>query len=212
MSSPSASASALEALRSSLPEPARDIKLNLQAVLQQSSLSLSQRWGVVIASAIAARNPTLRRAVLADAGREIDAAVIEDAMAAAALMAMNNVYYRFRHLVGKDSYSARPARLRMNRLVKPAGSKTDFELYCLAVSAINGCGTCMEAHEKVVTEGGLTEEQVHDAVRIAATINATAVALEMIDMTDMIETSDEEPIAAPAPELTNINVKETDHV
>ena len=202
MSSPSAAA--LEALRSSLPEPARDIKLNLQAVLQQSSLSASQRWGVVIASAVAARNPTLRRAVLADARREVDAGVVEDALAAAALMAMNNVYYRFRHLVGKDSYSAKPARLRMNRLVKPAGSKADFELFCLAVSAINGCGTCIESHEKVVTEGRLTEDQVHDAVRIAATINATAVALEMI------ATSDDEPTADWTPEHTN--VKETDHV
>ena len=80
-------------------------------------------------------------------------------------MGMNNVLYRFRHLIEKPSYGDRPARLRMNRLVKPAGSKTDFELFCLAVSAINGCGTCMQAHEKVVLAGGLGEEQVFDAVR-----------------------------------------------
>jgi alkyl hydroperoxide reductase subunit D len=171
--------SALETLRNSLPEVARDAKLNLQIVLQQNTLSPAQRWGVAIASAIAARNPTLRDAVIADARTEVDAAVIEDAMAAASLMAMNNVYYRFRHLVGKPSYGEKPARLRMNRLVKPAGNKTDFELTCLAVSAISGCGTCMEAHEKVVTAAGLSEDQVHDAVRIAATINATAVALEL---------------------------------
>ena len=91
---------------------------------------------------------------------------------------MNNVYYRFRHLVGKPSYGEKPARLRMNRLAKPATSKVDFELFSLAVSAINGCETCIQAHEKVVLEGGLTEDQVHDAVRIAATIHAAAVALE----------------------------------
>ena len=55
--------------------------------------------------------------------------MVEDAVAAAALMAMNNVYYRFRHLIGKPSYGDQPARLRMNRLVKPAASKVDFELF-----------------------------------------------------------------------------------
>jgi alkyl hydroperoxide reductase subunit D len=122
-------------------------------------------------------------------------------------MAMNNVYYRFRHLVGKPSYGEKPARLRMNRLVKPAGSKTDFELYCLAVSAINGCGTCMESHEKVVTAAGLSEDQVHDAVRIAATINAAAVALELTEQAG-------EPAGQTnwVPETETAHTKETDQV
>jgi alkyl hydroperoxide reductase subunit D len=94
-------------------------------------------------------------------------------------MGMNNVYYRFRHLVGKASYAQKPARLRMNRLVKPATTKVDFELFCLAVSAINGCEACIRAHEQVVIDGGLGEDAVHDAVRIAATIQAAAVALEL---------------------------------
>jgi alkyl hydroperoxide reductase subunit D len=178
----------LEEARNLIPEPARDIKLNLQTVLAESSLGQDQRWGVAVASAVASRNATLRRAILDSARREVSAAVIEDAVASAALMAMNNVYYRFRHLVGKPVYQERPARLRMNRMIKPAGTQVDFELYSLAVSAINGCGTCMEAHEKVVTNGGLTEAQVHDAVRIAATIHAAAVALDMVD--------DERPVTA----------------
>jgi lipoyl-dependent peroxiredoxin subunit D len=94
-------------------------------------------------------------------------------------MAMNNVYYRFRHLVGKPAYASKPARLRMNRMVQPLTSKVDFELFSLAVSAINACEACIRAHEQVVVEGGLTEDAVHDAVRIAATVNAAAVALEM---------------------------------
>jgi alkyl hydroperoxide reductase subunit D len=171
----------LEEVRGLIPEPARDIKLNLQAVLAESSLSQAQRWGVAVASAVASRNPTLRRAIDASARREVEAAVIDDAVAAAALMGMNNVYYRFRHLVGKPAYGERPARLRMNRMVKPAGTQVDFELFSLAVSAINGCGTCLEAHERVVTAGGLTEDQVHDAVRIAATIHAAAVALDLAE-------------------------------
>jgi alkyl hydroperoxide reductase subunit D len=170
----------LERIREALPESAKDIKLNLGAVLQGGVLSPEQRWGVAIASAIAARNPRLRAAVLADAATaEIDATVIDDARAAAALMGMNNVYYRFRHLVGKESYGQLPARLRMNRLVKPATNKTDFELYSLAVSAINGCEVCIRSHEEIVRTGGLTEDQVHDAIRIAATMHAAAVALEM---------------------------------
>ncbi len=171
--------SALDDLRDAIPEAARDLKLNLDAVLTESSLSPAQRWGVAVASAVASRNASLRDAVLADSRAQVDGAVIDDGIAAAALMAMNNVYYRFRHYMGRETYSRMPARLRMNRLAKPAGSKTDFELYCLAASAINGCETCVKAHEKVVLAGGLTEEQVHDAVRIAAVIQGAAVALDL---------------------------------
>ncbi len=95
-------------------------------------------------------------------------------------MGMNNVYYRFRHLIGRDVYSDQPARLRMNRIANPAGSKVDFELFCLAVSAINGCQTCMKAHEKVVLAGGLSEDHVHEAIRIAAVIQGAAVALDLV--------------------------------
>jgi alkyl hydroperoxide reductase subunit D len=173
------SLSALEQLRDAIPEPARDIKLNLQSVLQPGSLSPAQRWGVAIASAVATRNARLRDALIADARAEVSAEVVDDAMAAAALMAMNNVYYRFRHMVGKESYSQMPARLRMQRIARPATNKADFELFCLAVSAINGCEACIRSHEAVVLQGGLSEEQVHDSVRIAATINAAAVAIEL---------------------------------
>jgi alkyl hydroperoxide reductase subunit D len=174
--------SRLDAIRAALPEAAKDIRLNLASVLQSGSLSPAQRWGVAAASALAARNPTLRQAVMEDAASEgVDAAVLDDARAAAALMAMNNVYYRFRHLIGKPVYTEKPARLRMNRLARPATSRVDFELFCLAVSAINGCENCLRSHEAVVLTGGLTEEQVHDAVRIAATLQAAAVALEMSD-------------------------------
>lgn len=86
--------------------------------------------------------------------------------------------YRFRHMVGKPIYGEKPAGLRMNRLMQPATNRTDLELMALAVSAINGCEMCERAHEKTVTDGGLTPDHVNDAVRIAATIYAAAVALE----------------------------------
>jgi alkyl hydroperoxide reductase subunit D len=176
--------SALERLRDGLPEVARDIKLNLQSVLAGGALSSEQRWGVALAAALSARNATLAAAVLADARSALPAAVVADAQAAAALMAMNNVYYRFRHVVGKESYGHKPARLRMSRLARPAASKVDFELFALAVSAINGCELCVRAHEEAVLAGGLTEEQVHDAVRIAATVQAAAVSLEISALGD----------------------------
>lgn len=171
--------SAVEALRATFPDLAKDIKLNLQSVLQPGALTPAQRWGVAIASAVAARNIRLRDALIADSPAEVGPELVDDALAAAALMAMNNVYYRFRHLVGKPSYSQMPARLRMQRIVKPLTNRTDFELFCLAVSAINGCETCIRSHEEVVLKGGLTEEQVHDAIRLASTINAAALAIEL---------------------------------
>lgn len=170
--------SEIEVLRNALPESAKDIKLNVQSVFQTTSLTPEQLWGTAIASAIATRNPKVQQAVLAEAKSRISEPVIEDARAAATLMAMNNVYYRFRHMIGKESYSTKPARLRMNWIARPLASKVDFELFCLAVSAINGCEMCIRSHEQVVVNGGLTEDQVHDAVRTAATIQAMAVGLE----------------------------------
>ncbi len=170
----------LELLRETLPEVARDIKLNLSAVLQPGLLTDPQRFGVAIASAHAAKSPRLIAALTQDARTAaVSDGVIEDAVAAAVLMAMNNVYYRFRHQIGKDVYSQKPARLRMNRLVAVKGTKADFELMCLAVSAINGCEACVKAHEKTVLEAGLSEDQVHDAVRVAATIHAAALAFTL---------------------------------
>ena len=172
----------LDAIRDAIPEPARDIRLNLASTLDGGSLSPAQRWGTAVACAAASRNARLYQAVLADARAVPDAAIaaaIEDGPAAAALMGMNNVLYRFRHLIGKASYGSMPARLRMQRIAKPAGPKVDFELFCLAVSTINGCEACMQAHERTVVDGGLTEENVFDSVRIASTMHAAAVALEI---------------------------------
>ncbi|PCC73306.1 alkyl hydroperoxide reductase subunit D [Nannocystis exedens] len=172
-------ANTVESLREQLPEAARDLKVNLQNVLQESSLTPAQRWGTAVACAIASRNATLTQ-VLVDAAREqVDAATIEDARAAAALMAMNNVYYRFKHMVGSEDYEKLPARLRMTRIAKPHSSKLDFELFCLAVSAVFGCERCVVSHEKTIREAGGTSEQIHDAVRTGAVVHGVAVALEL---------------------------------
>ena len=174
--------SELEKLRGRLPETAKDIKLNLQSVFQTTTLTPAQLWGVAVASAIATRHKDLAQAVVSDAQAKVDAAVIADAQAAAALMSMNNVYYRFRHMIGKESYQNKPARLRMNWMARPQTNKADFELFSLVVSAINGCETCLRSHEDVITKHGITEDQAHDAVRVAATLQATAVGLEMAEL------------------------------
>ena len=168
---------ALQQLAAAFPDAAKDIRLNLSNVLQTSTLSPAQKFGVALAVAHSSRNPALVAAVTAAAGSDLPPESASDAQAAAALMAMNNVYYRFRHMLGKPEYEQIPPRLRMQRLAAPAGDKTDFELFALAVSAVNGCATCVQAHERVVTESGMTPVQVNDAVRIAAVYHAAAVAL-----------------------------------
>ena len=92
-------------------------------------------------------------------------------------MAMNNIYYRFMHLGTSADYKTLPARLRMNVIGKPGVDKVDFELWSLAVSAINGCGVCIDSHEKILREAGLSAEQIQAAVRIAATVHAVARTL-----------------------------------
>jgi len=167
----------IEALKSAIPDYAKDIRLNLGSLAIDPTLTAQQRAGAFVASALASRNAVVTRAVLAEFGQGLSAEALTAAKAAAAIMAMNNVYYRFVHLVGGD-YANMPAKLRMNVIGKPGVEKVDFELWSLAVSAVNGCGMCMEAHEKVVRHGGLSQEQVQAAVRIAAVVHAVAAVLD----------------------------------
>jgi alkyl hydroperoxide reductase subunit D len=90
---------------------------------------------------------------------------------------MNNVYYRFLHLVNDEEYARMPARLRMNVIGSPGVPKEDFELYSLAVSAINGCGLCVENHEKALRKAGVDREAIQSAVRIAAVVRAAAATM-----------------------------------
>ncbi|MDB5381365.1 MAG: alkyl hydroperoxide reductase [Rhodospirillales bacterium] len=167
----------LDQLRSSLPEYAKDLKLNLGSLASESLLNQQQLAGTFVVSALASRNAAVIRAILAEFGPKLSAEALVAAKSAAAIMGMNNVYYRFTHLVGGD-YAQMPARLRMNVMAKPGVDKVDFELWSLAVSAINGCGMCMESHEKVVLHGGLNKEQVQAAIRIASVVHATAAVLD----------------------------------
>jgi lipoyl-dependent peroxiredoxin subunit D len=171
----------LESIRESLPGYARDLQLNLGTVLTAAGapgLTERQIWAVALAAASASRNAAFSRDLQTLAVQHLDAAHVSAAHAAAAVMAMNNVYYRFVHLVEDEEYAKLPARLRMNVIGAPGIAKADFELLALAVSAINGCGTCVASHERQLRQHGLTREAVQSAVRIAATVHAVARVLE----------------------------------
>ena len=170
--------SALEAIRAEIPEVAKDLRSNLSAVLDGGTLAASERWGVAIAAALASRSRRLAEALIASRPEEVTNKTVEDAVTAAALMGMTNVLYRFQHLVGKPSYEQMPTRLRTQRLTQPATTNAAFELFSLAVSALNACETCVRSHEATLLEHGTTEAQIHDAVRIASVVHGAAVALD----------------------------------
>ena len=168
----------IETLKNRLPEYAKDLKLNLSSLAVEASLTEQQRAGAFVASAIASRNPDVTEAIIAEFGAKLSPEAMNAAKAAAAIMAMNNIYYRFVHLSSAADYKTMPAKLRMNVIGKPGVEKADFELWSIAVSAINGCGMCIDSHEKVLREAGVSAEQIQAAVRIAAVVHAVAVTLE----------------------------------
>ncbi|HUO97090.1 MAG TPA: carboxymuconolactone decarboxylase family protein [Rhizomicrobium sp.] len=168
----------IEALKERLPEYAKDLKLNLSSLAAEPALNEQQRAGTFIACALASRHAATTKAIFAEFAPKLSPEALTAARAAAAIMGMNNVYYRFTHLASAPDYKTIPARLRMNVIGRPGVDKTDFELWCLAVSAINGCGACIDSHEKVVRAGGMTAEQVQAAVRIASVVHAVASVLD----------------------------------
>lgn len=169
----------LNQLLATLPAEAKDLEVNVKRVLGGESLDPAQTWGVALASALVIRHPELSAAILEGAvAAGVDAAVLEDARGAAAIMGMNTVYYRFQHLMGSASYKKLPVNLRMTRMKQVSTSETQFELFSVGPAALAGCELCLKVHEAAVLKGGLSEEQFHDAVRIAAVLNGLAVALD----------------------------------
>jgi len=165
------------------PDYAKDLRLNFNNLLTQPELTEQQTWGTLVATAMAARNPELLDAIAGEAGRRLSPAALNAARTAAAIMGMNNIFYRFRHLSSNEKYGMMPARLRMQAIRTHGGDPVDFELWCLAVSAINGCAACVDSHEKVLRDKGVSEETVLAAVRIASVVHALATVLEAVPAT-----------------------------
>ena len=169
----------IDALIDSLPSYAKDLKLNYSSLVRQNTeLSQQQLWGTVVASAIATRSSALTPAVLAEAATKLSPQALEAAKSAASIMAMNNIWYRFHHLSSNEKYATLPARLRMNAIRTHGIEPLDFELWSIAISAINGCGKCVDSHEKVVREKGASEEIIAAVVRVASVIHAIGTVLD----------------------------------
>jgi alkyl hydroperoxide reductase subunit D len=169
---------ALDELKAALPEYAKDLKLNLGSVVGNSDLPAQQLWGTVLACAIASRSERVLAELEPQAKAELSAEAYTAAKSAAAVMAMNNVYYRTLHLLSDKEYSTLRAGLRMNVIGNPGVERVDFELWSLAVSAVNGCGQCLDSHEQVLRKAGVERETVQAAIRIAAVLQAVGVTLE----------------------------------
>lgn len=137
----------------------------------------TEQYGLLLASAITTRNPIVTAAMEAAAGVVMTLAAVEAAKSAAFVIAMNNVYYRFVHLASNPEYKTMPARLRMNWRGNPRVDRTDFELSALAVSAINGCGACMDGHEKALRQSSVSSDAIQTAVRFATIVQSVAVAI-----------------------------------
>lgn len=171
----------LDALIDSLPSSAKDLKLNYSSLVRNNAeLTAQQLWGTLVASALATRSAALTAAVLDSAAAQLSAQALEAAKTVAAVMGMNNIFYRFQHLSSNPKYSEMGARLRMNGLRGHGVEEVDFELWSLAVSAINGCGKCVDAHEKAVREKGATEELVLAVVRVASVVHAIGAVLDAV--------------------------------
>ncbi len=157
-----------------LPEYAKDLRLNMGSLLNDQTLGDQRKYGLILACA----HGTGYRPVVAAAEAEIEGKLTEQAAnaarAAAAVMAMNNVYYRFVHLVSNPEYGTMPAKLRMNVIGNPGIEKDDFELFSLAVSAMNGCGMCIDSHERILQQHGVKPETVQAAARVGAIMKAIA--------------------------------------
>lgn len=167
----------IETLKNRLPAQAKDLKLNLSTLAAETVLTEQQKAGAFLATAIAARNPEVLSAIEAEFASRLSSQALTAAKAAAAIMSMNNIYYRFVHLASASDYKTMPAKLRMNVIANPGVEKADFELWSIAVSAVNGCGMCVDAHERELRKHGITPEQIQAAIRIAAVVYAVAVTL-----------------------------------
>jgi alkyl hydroperoxide reductase subunit D len=171
----------LEAVKDMLPEYARDLKLNLGGLVNASPLNQQQLWGAIVAVAAASAPSPAVAQLDEEAKQHLSAEAYSAAHAAAAIMAMNNVYYRAKHLLadlGVTSYANVPPRLRMQVIGTHGGvPKEDFELWSMAVSAVNGCGTCLVSHEQELRKANMSTEQIHEGLRIAAVIKAVCATL-----------------------------------
>lgn len=151
----------------------RDLRMNVKSVLEVETLNRKETALLALSIAVNNNNKTLQHAFEARAKSfEATAEEVGEAVAVASLLSANNVFYRFRHFVDKESYNTMRAGLRMNIMARPVMGKEFFELTSLAVSAVNGCEMCVKSHEASVLEAGSSEARIWDTIRLAAVITS----------------------------------------
>ena len=157
-----------------IPDYAKDIRLNLNSLAGDATLADQKKYGLLLATAHGSGYKPLVDAAETECAPKLSPEAANAARSAAAIMAMNNVYYRFVHLASNKEYGQLPAKLRMNVIGAPGIDKADFELFCLAVSAQNGCGMCIDSHEKVLKGHGVQADTIQAAARFGAVMTAAA--------------------------------------
>ena len=166
----------IETLKATLPEYAKDLKLNLGSIVRTTELDEEKLWGTLLASAAATRNTEVLTEIGTEAADILSAEAYQAALAAASIMGMNNVFYRGRGFLEGKYDDLRPG-LRMNVIGNPGVDKANFELWSFAVSSINGCSHCMVAHEHTLREAGVSRESILEALKAAAIVAGVAQAL-----------------------------------
>lgn len=168
----------LQALKDRLPDYAKDIRLNLDAVVSRSSLEPADALGAALAAAFAARSQPLVEAFGAAALAAGHEAERSAALTAAALMGMNNAWYPFVEMADDEGLKALRPELRMNAYASHGGvSKAKFESYALAASIVGKCHFCVKSHYDLLKAEGWTAQQLRDVGRIAAVVNAASQVL-----------------------------------
>jgi|SRR5437763_53024 len=166
----------IENLKTALPEYAKDLKLNLGSITRTTELNEEQLWGTLLAGAAATRNTQVMTEIGGDAAGILSAEAYNAALGAASIMGMNNVFYRGRGFL-EGKYDDLRAGLRMNIIGNPGVDKSNFELWCFAVSSINGCPECVAAHEHTLREAGVSREAILEALKVAAIVSGVAQAI-----------------------------------
>ena len=171
----------LSMIKDLVKDYAKDIRINLDSVLSPEGapgLTQEQIYGTFLASAYASKSEKLKELAEAEVAGKLTSAEVEGIKAATSIMGMNNIYYRYLHLLeGSEELKKLPAKLRMTVIGKPGIERINFEIYSLAVSAISGCGMCINAHVHELKKAGLDDYGIQSTIRIAAVTNATAQAL-----------------------------------
>ena len=171
----------IKELINTFPDYAKDIKLNYSKILNEDILNNKQLYSIILISSFTTQLNSLKDAALEETKEFIDEELMEDVYGAYSIMSMNAIYYRFTHLSAENDYFTMPANLRMQYLSKFKIDKSDFEMLCLAVAIIIGCGKCINAHENILRENNISKLHIQTVARVASIVNSIANVIRVLN-------------------------------